>query len=481
MNLRERYGDSKRTVVTAHRGFSGQYPENIHRPTPLSYKGRTVGTRLATGGTDPRKTLKWFYLLVGANSAFAICTFGGSLFPLYLKELGLSPERIGMVIGSIPFMQVLALPSMPIIERLGYRRSYLIFYGSRKFTILALILAPWVLQTFGADALYVFVVGCVLVFGVQRSLGETAFYPWIKEIIPDAIRGRTQGTAQLFGTLAAGLGLMLAGVLVEHHDVLGLDRFGGFQAGYLVFVAIGLVGIAASTRMGGGHAIERHPESRPYVRRLLDSTRDRRFLKFMLGAGVIQGSQALVAVFLALYSRDVLDIPSGRIVHLSIGTMLGGAVFARFWGQAADRRGSRGVLTKTLSIMAALPALWLFLPMLSPVGRLAGVAVSYFVFGGVLAGAMVASLRLMYNSVVPEAKKGEYLALRYAAVGIIAGTMPALAGQSVGFFADFSPTFFGLPLTPFSPLFLVLIAIWIGTARLFRSIGDDGPHGEIPQ
>ncbi len=28
MNLRARYGDSKKTVVTAHRGFSGRYPEN---------------------------------------------------------------------------------------------------------------------------------------------------------------------------------------------------------------------------------------------------------------------------------------------------------------------------------------------------------------------------------------------------------------------------------------------------------------------
>jgi MFS family permease len=410
---------------------------------------------------------------MGANSAFAICTFGGGLFPLYLKELGLSPERIGLVIGSIPFMQVLALLSMPLIERLGYRRSYLMFYGSRKLTILALILAPWVLQTFGNRGLYVFVVACVLLFGMQRSLGETAFYPWIKDVVPDAIRGRAQGTAQQFGTLAAALGLVLAGALVEHHDALGLDRFGGFQVGYFMFAGIGLVGIAASTRMAGGHAVQRHPECRPYVHRLLESARDRRFLKFLLGAGVLQGSQALVAAFLALYSRDILDIANGRIVQLSIGTMLGGAVSARFWGHTADRRGSRGVLTKTLSIMAFLPALWLLLPLLPPFGRLAGVALSYFVFGGVFAGAMVASLRLMYNNIVPGAKKGEYLALRYAVVGIVAGTMPALAGQSVGVFADFSQTLFGLPLNPFSPLFLILIAVWLGTALLFRHIGEE--------
>ncbi|MFO7870367.1 MAG: MFS transporter [Kiritimatiellia bacterium] len=422
---------------------------------------------------EQRRSLKWFYLLAGANSAFAMCTFGGGLFPLYLKELGLSPARIGMVVGMIPFLQVLALVSTPLIERLGYRRSYLIFYGSRKFTIMALVFAPWVLSAFGAQALFVFVAACVLLFGVQRSLGETAFYPWLKDVVPDDIRGRAQGTANQFGTLAAGLGLGLAGLLIEYDGHLGLGRFGGFQVGYVFFACIGLVGIAASMRMAGGHAVQRHPHHPAFLKRLIESVKDRRFLAFLLGAGVIQGSQALIGTFLSLYGKDVLEIPSGRVVHLGIAAMAGGAVSARLWGHASDRHGSRRILVTIFSLMALMPMGWMLLPLAGETGRMVGMAAAFFLFGIGLAGAMVASFRLMYNSIVSDAGKGEYLAVRYAVVGVVAGLMPVLAGQSVGFSKGLAAPVLGLPMTPFTPLFAVLMLVWAGTAWLFFRIGDE--------
>lgn len=426
----------------------------------------------AVSKTEQYRSLKWFYLLAGANTAFAQCTFGGGMFPLYLKELGLSPERIGVVVGTIPFMQVLGLVATPLVERLGYRRSYLFFYGSRKFTIMALIAAPWVLSSFGTGGVVVFVTACVLLFGVQRALGETAFYPWLKDVVPEEVRGRATGTANFFGTLAAGVGLALAGLLIGHGDRMGLGHFGGFQVGYGLFACIGLVGIAASMQMAGGGKVRHDTSHPPFARRLVASFRDRKFLAFLVGAGVLQGSLGVFAAFMSLYCRQELGLASGRIVHLNIATMGGSVLAGYFGGWAADRWGSRPVLTALMVVLAIMPPGWMLLPTVPDRWRVAAVALAYGVFGAAFFAAIVASVRLMYNTIVPDHKKGEYLAIRYAAVGLIAGTMPTLAGKSVGVFADLGGTWHGLPITPFTPLFGALVVTWLATAVLFSRIHD---------
>ncbi len=124
-----------------------------------------------------------------------------------------------------------------------------------------------------------------------------------------------------------------------------------------------------------------------------------------------------------------------------------------------------------LGSMAAMPALWLALPVLVSV-RTAAAYAAYLVFGLSLTGSNIASLRMMYNSVVPEAKKTEYLAVRYAAVGLIAGVMPLLAGQSVAAFAGLDGTWLHLPLNPYVPLFAVCAVAWVLCALLFRRIPD---------
>ena len=420
---------------------------------------------------EQERSLKWFYLLAGANTAFAQCTFGGGLFPMYLRELGLDAQRIGAVMGVIPFMQMLSLVALPLVERLGYRRSYLLFYGSRKLTIAALVFAPAILGAFGPGALFPFVGGCALIFGVQRALGETAFYPWLKEVVPDEIRGRAQGTANLCATVAAGAGLALAGFLVDHSAALGLGRFGGFQAGYGFFAAVGLVGIGAASRMGGG-APQPPRSGRPSMkRRLAEPARDRRFLRFLLGAGVLQGSLALFGAFMALYAKDALGLPTGVVVQMSIAQMAGGTAAGYASGRAADRWGSAPTLAVLLSAAALMPLGWIALSALPPLGRVLGAASAYFLFGVALFGSMVAAMRLMYNDIVPEHAKGAYLALRYAVVGVIAGSMPALAGGAVAVTESVAHAYGARPYTAFVPLFLALGGIWAITAHLFRGLG----------
>ncbi|MFW6133610.1 MAG: MFS transporter, partial [Planctomycetota bacterium] len=330
---------------------------------------------------------------------------------------------------------------------------------------------------------FAFVAACLVLFGIQRSLGETGFYPWMKEFVPDAVRGRAQGTATVLGSLAAGAGMGLVSWLVGNRDALHLGRFGPFQLAYLVFAGAGLLGVLGTSRLPGGHAPQRARPSAGgsgFARRLTASLRDRRFAAFLLATGILQGSMVLFAGLMPLYMNDIVGLAERHVVLLSIAQM-GGAVTAGFvCGRAADRYGSRRMLFLLLGAMAMMPALWAALPLLG-VARTVAAYAAYLLFGTSLVGANIAAIRMMYNSVVPDAKKTEYLAVRYALVGLVAGTMPLLAGHSVEAFAPLTgKKLLGLPLNPYLPLFACCAVAWVGCAMIFARIHDNPRHAARP-
>lgn len=102
----------------------------------------------------------------------------------------------------------------------------------------------------------------------------------------------------------------------------------------------------------------------------------------------------------------------------------------------------------------------------------------FYLFGAGLFGTRIAEMRLMYNTVVPEERKSEYLAIRYALVGIIAGCMPLAAGQSVSLFEGLKGSVFGLPLTAYTPLFGIVAVAWIAAAFLLGGIREKPEKGD---
>ena len=424
--------------------------------------------------------LRWFYLHAATNTLFWTCTLGGSLFALYMRNLGLEPGRIGILMSLFPFMQVLSLGTGALVERIGHRKAFLWFYGSRKLTVMALATTPWLLGWLGTGWTFAFVVACLILFGVQRSVGETGYYPWLKEFIPDEIRGRTQGTAMIFGALSAGAGTLLAGWLVANRNRLELGRLGAFQCSYFLFALLGLVGVLGARRLPGGRPPMQRPKRPGFARRLANGLRDRRLVTFLIAAGILEGSVMLFAGLMPLYMRDVVGLSEAHVVRLTFARMVGALAAGLLAGRVADRCGSRPVLFALLISLALMPILWMFLPDLGT-ARVVGAYAAYLLFGIALSGAVLAALQLMYNTVVSEENKNEYLALRYAVTGLVGGTIPLLAGQSVELFSGLDGRWMGLPLSAYLPLFALSALAWIVSAMLFGRIRDTIPRTNSPK
>ena len=141
------------------------------------------------------RALPWYLANGALTSIFFLWTFGGSVFLLFLSELGLPKAQIGIMLSFFPFSGLIALAFSPIATRIGRKRVFLTCFGSRYFVIINLLFLPWILTHLGKTAGITFVFAIMITVAVLRAMGETALYPWTQEFIPNSVRGRFSAIA----------------------------------------------------------------------------------------------------------------------------------------------------------------------------------------------------------------------------------------------------------------------------------------------
>jgi len=66
------------------------------------------------------------------NNVFCVLTVFGAVFTLFLSELGLTKERISQVLSLVPFASMGAILMAPLAARVGVKRVFVAFWGSRN-------------------------------------------------------------------------------------------------------------------------------------------------------------------------------------------------------------------------------------------------------------------------------------------------------------------------------------------------------------
>ena len=93
--------------------------------------------------------MPWSIATFVSNTFFVQFTFFGSVFPLFLAELGLSKGQMGFLFSLMPFLGLIAPFIAPWTAQFGYKRTYLTFFGIRKLFTVFLLLTPWVQSSYG--------------------------------------------------------------------------------------------------------------------------------------------------------------------------------------------------------------------------------------------------------------------------------------------------------------------------------------------
>lgn len=415
--------------------------------------------------------IPWSIATFASNTFFVQFTFFGSVFPLFLSELGLSKGQMGFLFSLMPFLGLIAPFIAPWTARYGYKNTFLTFFGLRKIFTILLLLTPWVQVHFGGQGTLIFVSLIVACFAFSRSVAETARIPWAQEYVPNSIQGKYTAMNNFFTSLAGFFAVGVASyVLGRSHEL------SSFMFLIAAGVVTGFVSVWCSAFIPGGAPRPIQAGQVAPKRDLREALQDRNFLLYLATVGVIILATTPVGSFIPLYMTDEVGLSASNVVLLQMGTLAGTLVTSYIWGWMADRYGSKPVMISGIWLRMLIPLALLLMPRHSSLSLYSAIGIS-LLQGIADMGWGVGSTRILYVSVVPPEKKADYMALYFAWIGVLGGISQLAGGWILDWTAGLNGQWGYLTLDAYSPLFLSGIVLILASLPLIRRMRADNRFG----
>ncbi|MCB0074204.1 MAG: MFS transporter, partial [Caldilineaceae bacterium] len=325
-------------------------PATVDNPSPPAPASEPTTVEKLRG-------LPWSMAGNAANVVFVKLTFFGSVFVLFLSTLGFNKTQTGFLLSLIPYFGLVALFAAPFVARYGLKRSYLTFWGLRQVATFAMLLTPLISARFGFQAMFIYVIVVMIWFALCRSLGETAGMPWRQEYIPNNIRGKYSAKDSMITTIAGFGAVMLSGIVVGR--AVGIT---GYLSLFLIGGSFGLLGVWFYSHIPGGAPRARQEAEGSIWAGMLDSLKDRNFLRFLFGIAFIILATGPLNAFLPLFMQEEVGIGAGNVILLQMGVLFGSLVSSYLWGWSSDRYGSKPAMMFSVFWRVLLPVIYMFTP-----------------------------------------------------------------------------------------------------------------------
>jgi len=399
------------------------------------------------------RRLPWQIAGNGFNIIFWLTAAAGSVFILFLAELGLDKARIGLLLSLLPFCGISAIFTAPYVARFGLKRVFLLFFGARKIFAACLLFVPLVIKHFGTEAAFIWVVCCVSGFAICRAISETAMYPWAQEMIPDNIRGKFSAVSSIINQLLAVATVAVSGYIIGHYH--GINKFMFIIGGG---IAAGIIAVYCFCYVPGGKAVRKSAAKGAHFREMLSSLKDINFRNYMFGLSLVTIGIASLVAFIPLYMKEQVGLSSEFVVWLDMGTYFGALLSSFIWGWAADRYGSKPIMLSGAFLMLPLPLLCFIMPRHSDTSVEFAIAITFIL--GISSTAWAIGLtRYLFVNAVPASHKTAYMAVFYAGAGLTGGIAPLLAGHLLKSAASLDAGFLIFKIDAYTPLFLFSVLI----------------------
>jgi MFS family permease len=409
--------------------------------------------------------LRWSIISNAANTVMVQYTFFGSIFILFLSEIGLNKSQMGFTLSLMQFSGLIAIFVAPWTQRFGLKRTYITFFGARALIAIGLLFTPFVYSRFGPDITLIFVATTTALFSAVRAVGVTASFPWVQEYVPNNVRGKYTATNNIFTTITGFVAVTAGGWVLEH--MMGLN---GFMVLLSTGVLFGWISVGFASLIPGG--APRLPVEGENQRDLGVALRDSKFIFYLLGVGLITLVTVPLGSFLPLFMREQVGLSDSAVVWLQTGSLAGTLISSYLWGWAADRYGSIPVTLYGLTLRVMLPILWMLMPRDDDSSLYIALSIA-FLQGVADMGWGIGSGRLLYVSVVPPEKRSDYMALYYAFTGIVGGISQLFGGRLLDASQGLSGQIGGFTIDPFVPLFLLNILLPLVSIFLLRTIREE--------
>lgn len=355
----------------------------------------------------------------------------GAILVGFALHLGASNLVIGMISG-IPFLaQLLQIPAVYVINRIGHRRGIVVLasLAGRSFWC-SMAAIPWVIPP--RWQLETLLVVMIFFFSIN-ALVNCAWSSWMRDLIPDQRLGMLFGWRMSVATgIAAALSLV-AGFAVDHHSVFFADAGGMYSVLFLVGGGFGMVGVYVLWRTPEPTVHVRTQE--PVLRLLAEPFRDRNYRNLLAFLGIWAFAANLAAPFFSVYMLKQLQMSMTWVLALNVCSQVVNVLFYYLWGRISDRYTNKSVLGVTGFLFLLTFLVWPFTTMPLKHNLTLPLLVLIHVAAGIATAGVTLCTGNIALKIAPYGRATAYLAVNALISGLAATTAPVMAGVAADWFS----------------------------------------------
>ncbi len=349
---------------------------------------------------------------------------GGAFLVAFALELHASNLLIGFLAAIGPASQMLQIPSIYFVERLGNRKALVVlpaFVGRLAWLFIPFI--PFLLPESWWSGSLLFLI--VFYFGISATAG-CAFNSWMRDLIPQEDFGGFFGRRL---SVASGVGAavtLLAGWLVNPLLEFSGNPFFPYSLFFLIAGLAGLLGVRFLNLVP-----EPVPEvhSRESFFKILAEPLVSKPFRKLLGFTLIWSFAANMAgAFFGVYLLSRLGMSMGVVISLSVLSQLVNVLFYRIWGKLADAWSNRSVLMISGQLFMFATLVWPFTTFPEKYILTIPLLVLIHVLTGVSTAGVILSTGNLAMKNAPRGKATAFLATNALFNGAAATLAPIVGG-----------------------------------------------------
>lgn len=360
----------------------------------------------------------------GATVMGMISLQGGPFLTGFLLALGATHVQIGLLTTAAMASQVAQLIGLVLVARLGKRKPLtLTSMALYRASWLVVAATPWVA---GLQSPWV-ALGIVAAGEWLSALSAPAWNSWLKDAVPDEVRGTIMSRRLVLGTLVSLACTALGGLFLDSRKAAGAE-LEGYGLLFAAGVALGVVGLLAVSRLPDDAPPP--AETASLREQLAAPLREKNFRRLLAFTAAWSFACNLAAPFYIVYLVEELGQPMSVVTGLTVAAQVTNLLSLTAWGRLSDTTSNKSVLRLCCPLFLLTIAM-LFFTTLPEVhsGTVAVLAVSYLASGVASAGISVGSTNIALK-LAPRGQAASYLTA-YGLAGAAAGAVAPLVGGAL--------------------------------------------------
>jgi MFS family permease len=378
---------------------------------------------------DRKKGLH-FMTIDGLCSHAMMLLVTGAFLPGIAVALNSSNFVIGLLGSLAPMSQMVQIPAIWIVEKIGLRKLVtVVFAMMSRVTLVLAALVPFIDI---ANRSYLFF-GLMLVFFIFGAIAGCSWNSWIKDIVP----GETLGAyfSQRLSR-ATQLGLILT--IIAAFGIDGLTAvIGSPERSYgIIFLVAAIIGII------GAKSLAHVPEPQMtritndnWLKLLTEPLKDKNFRRLLAFSASWSFTVIMSAVFMAVYMLERIGLSMATVVMLGALSQVTNIFFFRIWGNVADHYSNKSVLRVSVPMFILVILLYPFTTMPEKYFLSIPLLVLIHILGGISTAGFNLCAANIAIKLAPEGNATSYLATNAFCSGITAAIAPIFGGIIGSFFA----------------------------------------------